>query len=45
MLGKVVTVIFYAALALFFLGVGFPFLEVVIGVCALVLAILAAITP
>ena len=43
MLAKVVTVIFYAALALFFFGVGIPFLEVVIGVCALVLAILAAL--
>jgi hypothetical protein len=45
MLAKVVTVIFYAALALFFFGAGIPFLEVVIGVCALILGILAAITP
>jgi hypothetical protein len=43
MLGKVITVIFYASLALFLFGVGVPFLEVVIGVCALVLAILAAL--
>jgi len=37
---KIVTVLFYAGLAMFFLGVGVPFLEIIIGLCALVLAII-----
>jgi hypothetical protein len=36
---RIVTVVFYVGLALFFLGVGVPFLEIIIGLCALVLAI------
>lgn len=43
MLPKIVTFIFYAALALFFFGVAIPFLEIIIGICALVLAILTVL--
>jgi hypothetical protein len=36
---KIATVLFYAGLALFFFGIGFPYLEIIIGICALVLLI------
>jgi len=36
---KVITIIFYAGLALFFFGVAFPYLEVILGICALALCI------
>lgn len=36
---KIVTIVFYAGLALFFFGVGFPFLEFILGICAAILAI------
>lgn len=39
MFPKIVTIVFYAGLALFFFGVGFPFLEIIIGICAAILAI------
>ena len=40
MFAKIVAIVFYVGLALFFLGVGVPFLEIIIGLCALVLAII-----
>jgi hypothetical protein len=36
---NIITFVFYAGLALFFFGVGFPFLKIIIGICALVLAV------
>jgi hypothetical protein len=36
---KIVTIVFYAGLALFFFGVGFPFLEIILGIAAAILAI------
>lgn len=36
---KVVSFIFYAGLALFFFGVAFPALKIIIAICALVIAI------
>jgi hypothetical protein len=41
MLVKIVTVVFYVMLALFFFHIGFPYEEFLIGVGALVLGILA----
>ena len=42
MFGKIVTIVFYAALALWAFGVAFPWLMMIIGVCAVILAVLAA---
>lgn len=39
-ISKLATIIFYLGLALFFFGVGFPYLEYLIGGAALVLGIL-----
>jgi hypothetical protein len=39
---KIVTIIFYAGIALWAFGVGFPFLMVIIGICAAILAIVHA---
>ena len=36
---KIATVLFYAGLALFFFGIAFPYLEIIIGICALVLLV------
>jgi len=40
MFAKIVTIVFYVGLALFFFGISFPFLEIIIGICALILAVL-----
>jgi hypothetical protein len=36
---NIITFLFYAALACLYLGIGLPYLELVAGVCALVLAV------
>ena len=36
---KIVTILFYALLALFFFSVGFPYLELILGILAVILAI------
>ena len=41
---KIVNIVFYAGIALWAFGVAFPFLMIIIGVCALILAIALAIT-
>lgn len=38
---RVVVFLFYAALALLYFGIGFPYLEIIIGLCALILAVSA----
>ncbi len=38
---KIVTIVFYAGLALFFFHVAFPFLNIILGVCAIVLLIVS----
>jgi len=36
---KIVTLIWYIGLALFFFGIGFPFLEIILGLCACVFVV------
>lgn len=39
---KIATVLFYLVLSLFFFHVGVPYLEVILAICALILAIASA---
>lgn len=41
MLLKIISVLFYLMIALWAFGVGFPYLMLILGICALVLAIVA----
>lgn len=36
---KIVTIVFWVLLALFFFGIAFPFLKIILGTCAAILAI------
>lgn len=40
---KIITVVFYAAIALWAFGVAFPWLMLIIGICAAILAIANAL--